>query len=49
MNFANTVVFDTSTAFLNHGVSEGVDEISEFDSAGGAVGGSTNSRHLAEP
>jgi hypothetical protein len=49
MDFANTVVFDTSTAFLNHDISEGVDEISEVDSAGGAVRGSTNSRHLAEP
>jgi hypothetical protein len=49
MNFANTVVFNTSTAFLNHGVSEGVDEISEIDLADGAVRGSTNSRHLTEP
>jgi hypothetical protein len=48
MNFANTVVFDISTTSLNHGVSEGVDEISEIDSAGGAVRGSTNSRYLAE-
>jgi hypothetical protein len=49
MNFANTVMFNTSTTFLNHSVSEGVDEISEFDSAGSAIRGSTNSRHLTEP
>jgi hypothetical protein len=48
MNFTNTVMFDISTTFLNYGISEGVNEISEFDSAGGAIRGSTNSRHLAE-
>jgi hypothetical protein len=48
MNFTNTVVFNTSTTFLNYSVSKGVDEISKVDSAGSTIRGSTNSRHLTE-
>jgi hypothetical protein len=48
MNFVNTVVFNISTTFLNYSVSEGVDEISEIDSVGSTIRGSTNSRHLIE-
>jgi hypothetical protein len=48
MNFTNTVVFDIGTTFLNYSVSEGVDKISEVNSVGSAIRGSTNSRHLVE-
>jgi hypothetical protein len=48
MNFVNIVVFNTSTTFLNHSISKGVDEISEIDLVGSTIRGSTNSRHLIE-
>jgi hypothetical protein len=48
MNLTDAVVFHTSAAFLNHGVSESVEKVGEVDTAGGAVGGSTDSRHLAK-
>ena len=49
MHLAETIVLGTVAAFLNHGVSENVDEVGEVETAGGAGGGSTNSRHLAKP
>jgi hypothetical protein len=48
MNFADRVVHGTTTAFLNHGVSEIVEEVGEVETAGGAVA-SMNNRHLANP
>ena len=42
-------VLCTATAFLNHSVSETVDEVGEIKTAGSASRGSTNSRHLAKP
>jgi hypothetical protein len=48
MNFINTVMFNTSTTFLNYSISKGVDEISEIDSASSTIRGSTNSRYLIE-
>lgn len=48
MDLADTVVLRTTTAFLNHGVSESVDKVGEVETAGGTVGSCTNSRHLAE-
>jgi hypothetical protein len=36
MNLADTVVFRTVTGFLNHGVSEAVEEVGEFETVGGA-------------
>ena len=48
MNLADAVVFDTTAAFLNHGVSEVVEEIGEFETASGAVA-VTNNRHREQP
>jgi hypothetical protein len=48
VNLARTIVLHTVAAFLNHGVSEDVDEVGEFETSGGAVA-STDSRHLKNP
>jgi hypothetical protein len=48
MNLTDAVVFHTSAAFLNHSVSESVEEVSEVNIAGSAVRGSTDSRHLTK-
>jgi hypothetical protein len=48
VNLAQTIVFHTVAAFLNHSVSENVDEVGEFETSGGAVA-STDSRHLKNP
>ena len=49
MHFADQAVLRTVAAFLNHGVSENVDKVGKVETAGGAGGRSTNSRHLAKP
>ena len=49
MHLAETIVLGTVAAFLDHGVSENVDEIGKVKATGGAVGRSTNSRHLGKP
>jgi hypothetical protein len=48
MNFAHTVVFRTAAAFLDHDVSEVVDDVGEFEASGGAVT-RADSRHLKNP
>jgi hypothetical protein len=48
MNLIDAVVFHTSATFLNHGVSESVEKVGEVDTAGGAIRGSTDSRHLTK-
>jgi hypothetical protein len=48
MNLVDAVVFHISAIFLNHSVSESVEEVGEVDTIGGAVRGSTDSRHLAK-
>jgi hypothetical protein len=48
VNLTRAIVFHTVATFLNHGVSENVDEVGEFEASGGAVA-STDSRHLRNP
>ena len=48
MDLADTVVFHTTTALLDHDVSKVVEEVGEFETSGGAVA-STDSRHLKSP
>jgi hypothetical protein len=48
MNFAHAVVFRTATAFLDHNVSEVIDDVGEFEASGGAVT-RADSRHLKNP
>jgi uncharacterized membrane protein len=48
MNFVYAVVFRIATTFLDHNVSEVVDDIGEFEASGGAVT-RADSRHLKNP
>jgi hypothetical protein len=48
VDLAHTVVFHTTAAFLDHDVSEVVEEIGEFEASGSAIA-VTNSRHLESP
>jgi hypothetical protein len=49
MHLADQIVLRAVAAFLNHGVSENVDEVGEVETASSAGRRSTNSRHLAKP
>ena len=49
IHHAETIVLSTVAAFLDHSISENVDEIGKVKATGSAIGRSTNSRHLGKP
>ena len=49
IHLIETIMLYIVTTFLNYSVSKDVDKVGKFETAGGAVRGSTNSRHLAKP
>jgi hypothetical protein len=48
MNLIDVIMFYVSAIFLNYSVSESIEKVGKVNTAGSAIRGSTDSRHLTK-